>query len=122
MSNIIAIVTGSRDWDDSAFIESRLVASCCSTVVQGGCLTGADRIARDWAKYFDIEIVTYKANWNKYGRAAGPLRNRRMLEPYKDNPNAIVMAFRLNKSRGTTTTIDIANEFKMDLRIYDRNT
>lgn len=50
------------------------------TEVIHGSATGADEIASGWAKSRGIKETAVPANWHLYGRAAGPLRNHRMLE------------------------------------------
>ena len=120
MSESVVIVSGSRDWVDSKFVISKLEDACCTRVIQGGCPTGVDKIARDWAREKGIRCDTYIANWNRDGKAAGPIRNRRMLYDNKDNPAVTFIAFRLNKSPGTTSAIKIAKELKIDSRVYDR--
>lgn len=58
-------------------------------IVQGGA-SGADQLARRWANLRAVECVTYEADWDRHGRAAGPLRNQRMLD--KEIPD-LVLAF-----------------------------
>lgn len=70
------------------------------TVIEGSA-TGADTLARNWvAKRSGNSVVTEPANWLKYGKAAGPLRNTRMLELHKPE---IVVAF--PGGRGTMNMI-----------------
>ncbi len=40
---------------------------------------GADRLARVWAQLGGIEVETHPAQWERDGKAAGPIRNRAML-------------------------------------------
>ena len=47
-------------------------------VIQGGA-TGADYLARQWAMDRCVPYENYPADWKKYGRSAGPLRNDRMI-------------------------------------------
>lgn len=47
-------------------------------VVNGGA-TGADALSSSWADEYGIEKKEYKAQWTKYGKAAGPKRNTFML-------------------------------------------
>jgi hypothetical protein len=50
-------------------------------LMQGGCPTGVDKFARDWAKTKpEIKRWVCRAEWTKYGLAAGPIRNGRMAE------------------------------------------
>jgi aspartokinase-like uncharacterized kinase len=51
---------------------------------------GADTLAAIWAADSDIPIRAFPANWEKFGRRAGPVRNRQMLDEAFPN---IVVAF-----------------------------
>jgi hypothetical protein len=46
-------------------------------VVSGGA-EGVDAIGEEWADIVGLGIRIFKANWNKYGKNAGPMRNRQM--------------------------------------------
>lgn len=48
-------------------------------VVSGGC-SGADLCGERWAEENYIKIKRFPADWDKYGKAAGPIRNREMAE------------------------------------------
>lgn len=113
MSDVV-IVTGSRDWADAEFIGEKLGDALPKLIVQGGCPTGADAIARDWARENGVRCVTFNANWLKHGRAAGPLRNGLMLRSY---PDALVMAFPLD-GPGTWDCIRQAKTMGMLVRVY----
>jgi hypothetical protein len=89
------LVCGSREFSDCKLVWNTLDELLTRhregiTIIEGGAL-GADRIARGWAQAHNLECKTYEADWNNYGRRAGPLRNKRML--YDAAPE-IVMAFR----------------------------
>lgn len=75
------------------------------TILHGGC-SGADSLANKYAKINNYKIIKIKAEWDKYGKAAGPIRNKKMLEL---NPN-IVIAFSSESqlTTGTKNTIDQA--------------
>ncbi|ACL60541.1 DUF2493 domain-containing protein [Methylobacterium nodulans] len=47
-------------------------------IIQGSA-PGADRHARDWSAMRGVELLDYPADWHRHGRAAGPLRNARMI-------------------------------------------
>lgn len=49
-------------------------------IVTGDCKTGADRMARFWARKHKIPLVVYYADWDKHGKAAGPMRNQEMSD------------------------------------------
>jgi hypothetical protein len=58
-------------------------------LMQGGA-TGADQFAKEWAATKpEIRRYVCNADWEKHGRAAGPIRNARMLEWKPD----LVVAF-----------------------------
>jgi YspA, cpYpsA-related SLOG family len=73
-------------------------------VIEGGAL-GADRFARSWAKLNGQPLETFPADWTHDGKAAGPLRNGRMLQEGKPD---VVWAFidkPLESSRGTADMV-----------------
>jgi len=94
------IVCGSRGWKDWVTIKERLFKLPPDTIViEGGCV-GADLIARDVAlEHLGLEVVEFPAAWKKYGKAAGPKRNIKMLDTKPD----LVIAFHddLSGSKGT---------------------
>lgn len=91
------VVTGSRDWADYDCIHERLEKlPKDSVIIQGGC-RGADSLAYKAALHLGLGTHVMLADWNKFGRRAGPIRNRRMLAEHPD----LVIAFCLNSSAGT---------------------
>jgi hypothetical protein len=58
-------------------------------LIEGGA-TGADAAARAWASKRGVPRVTEEADWARYGRKAGPMRNERMLGRYRPE---VVVAF-----------------------------
>ena len=59
------------------------------TIIQGGA-SGADWLAAAWAREYYHGLISVPAEWNKYGKSAGPIRNKRMLICTKPN---MVLAF-----------------------------
>jgi len=59
-------------------------------VVIHGDARGADRLADLWATSRDVDVERFPADWHGLGRAAGPLRNARMLT---DGAPDVVVAF-----------------------------
>lgn len=47
-------------------------------IIQGGA-AGADALAKRWALENNVDCKEFKADWTKYGRGAGPIRNKTML-------------------------------------------
>lgn len=84
MKQLRVIVCGGRDFERPAFIWTKLDEFHATTpigaLIQGGG-RGVDRIAAEWARTRpEIERHVCRANWANLGRAAGPIRNGRMLE------------------------------------------
>lgn len=61
------------------------------SVLIHGAAAGADTIAGHWALLHGIDVEEYPADWERYGRRAGPIRNRQMVK--LGRPDAVV-AFR----------------------------
>ena len=98
------IVTGGREYADKTKLKEVLDLIQPDLVVQGGA-TGADQLAKDWAYTKGISCITVDADWTKYGRPAGNIRNGEMLDQF---PTAIVVAFPGNK--GTADCIKKAKQ------------
>jgi len=110
IEDFLILITGSRDFTDSAFINKKLdnALTVCKSgrlnliIVHGGA-KGADSIAGNWAKANGIETRVYPADWKTYGKRAGPLRNQQMLDEEKINYG---YAFPLDGSIGTYDMIN----------------
>ena len=76
---------------------------------------GTDRMAERYASEKGIPIHTLSPDWKAYGKAAGPIRNRQMLE-YAIEETPVVIAFWDGESRGTKHTIDTARS--MGINVY----
>ena len=66
------------------------------TVVHGDA-PGADTLAKQVAEEYGMQVEAHPADWRKHGKAAGPLRNQRMVALGAD----ICLAFPEPGSRGT---------------------
>lgn len=101
------LVCGGRDFNDSNLLYGTLSdihrRTPITMIIEGGA-SGADTLAHCWGKDFS-QVKTFKADWAKYGRSAGPIRNKQMLEEGK--PNCVV-AF--PGGRGTAHMVTIAKE------------
>lgn len=100
---------GDRNWDDLTCIESVLAFLGPNDTVINGMANGADHLSAFAAIHLGCTLEDYPANWNKHGRAAGPIRNQQMLTEGKPD---LVIAFHddLATSKGTKDMITKAKK------------
>lgn len=63
----------------------------------------------EFAEMEGIKCTVFKAEWNLYGKAAGPIRNKAMLT-YAMEENPVVIAFWNGASRGTKNMVEQARK------------
>jgi hypothetical protein len=99
------LVTGDRDWVNREVIYKRLAYLPNTWYLVHGGARGADSIAHEfwsssaWAGL--DHVLVYEANWTRWGKKAGPIRNKQMLN---ENPEIeLVIAFNndISASKGT---------------------
>jgi hypothetical protein len=127
----VTLVTGGRDLNPDpghyASLSSNLMPG--TLLVHGACPTGADHWAdefalglgfvpiEDAAKYRQVMgfIKRFPADWKTHDKAAGPIRNKQMLDwvlALVDKP-ILVLAFPGN--RGTANMVKIATAAGLDV-------
>ncbi len=67
-------------WTDREAIRQVLSKCLPNSVIIEGEAEGADRLARSVAEELGLTVEPYPANWAHYGKAAGPIRNKQMLD------------------------------------------
>jgi hypothetical protein len=106
------LVCGGRDYNDYEKVRWALEPFLnpeVTTIIHGGA-TGADSLAGRWAEENAIPVEIYFADWNKYGKRAGYIRNVQMLNEGKPDT---VIAFPGGK--GTEMMINLARSAKVDV-------
>ena len=100
---------GDRFWTSYEIIRRELEKLDDYTVIIEGCAKGADSISGYIARQLNYEVLEFPANWDKYGRAAGPIRNKQMLDEGKPD---LVLAFHsdIKRSKGTKNMIEQAKK------------
>jgi len=100
------LVCGGRDYGNfmylCGFLDCFHAHVGISHLIEGGS-EGADYQARRWAQANNVQLTTYKADWKKHGKAAGPIRNRAMVE--RGMPD-VVIAF--PGGNGTADMVNVA--------------
>lgn len=115
------LICGDRNWRDESSICGLidiLADNYPDLVIIHGGANGADSIAGDIAEFREVKVLEFKADWNKYGRAAGPIRNQQMLDEGKPN---LIYAFHpdLKNSRGTLDMVKRARSANLPVTWVD---
>lgn len=100
------IICGGRGYNDKEYIFRALDAiheKTPITHVLSGMALGADTWGVIWARQRGLDTTGFHAQWKTHGKAAGPIRNRSMLE---DGKPELVIAFPGGK--GTANMIEQA--------------
>lgn len=108
---MIVLVCGGRDYDDFDKVRGVLDAISPECVVHGGS-RGADELADRWAKARGVNVVPFPADWKKFKKAAGPIRNTQMLEAAMPD---LVVAF----PGGAGTNDLVAKAYDMDIPVWE---
>ena len=107
------IIAGGRDFNDSKLFEEKtteILAQYEDIELVSGHARGADAMAEKYANDMGIRVKVMPAEWNKYGKAAGPIRNKQMLD-YALEEVAVLIAFWDGSSKGTKDMINRAREY-----------
>lgn len=103
---------GDRNWSDYDSVLETMRSyknnSGLVTVIEGEA-RGADTLARIAGEELGLTVVKYPADWDRHGKAAGPIRNQQMLD--EGQPDMVV-AFHnnINNSKGTRDMITRAKK------------
>lgn len=112
------VIAGCRDYNN--YDEARQYIDFCLSnirkvhdiiIVSGGA-SGADAIGERYAKENGFKVEKYPADWEKYGRSAGPRRNKQMAEV-----SDYVICFWDKKSKGTKSMIECAKKLDKPVKI-----
>jgi hypothetical protein len=109
-----ALVIGSRGWTDKAAIQHALLEAGVTKIAYGG-ERGEDRLAGEISLELRIPCRMYPALWDRYGHAAEPIRNRKMLDA--EHPD-LVLAFWDGESTSSLDLINMAVRSGYDVRLY----
>lgn len=140
------LISGSRDWNWYGVFKKAMIDSLSELqnmyvfrrhqieVVEGGAW-GVDYMARRFAKEMKFPTKSFPANWDSlnsssekvsigynpntghnYNKMAGHNRNIRMMDYINPHPLKALVAFQMDKSKGTQSMIDIA--LKAGIPVY----
>ena len=122
------VICGDRNWTDKESIRRALSMFDSDTVIihgdngrvhplTGKAYKGADKITGEIAKELGLQVIAVPAKWDRFGRAAGPVRNREMLELKPD----LVVAFHhdIEKSKGTKDMVNAARKAGIRTKVWE---
>jgi hypothetical protein len=106
-------VIGSRTFNDYTLLKKTLDDIPGLSVIISGGAKGADSLAEQWAQEKGIETMVFKPDWAKYGRGAGVVRNRLIIEDCD-----CCIAFWDGVSKGTKSSIDHCNKLNKKITVH----
>ena len=122
MENICII--GSRTIDKkSAFEKLNDFFKGCErtkpvTFFSGGCKKGVDSYVYEFSKSFtNSKFIEVPANWLKYGKSAGAIRNAELIKMVSGLKNNQVIAIWDGVSKGTENAINLCFKYNVNLAI-----
>lgn len=112
------VVAGCRNFNDYNLAKD-FIDFCISDIrkkytlifISGGC-KGADALGQRYASDNGYNVEIYPAEWEKYGKSAGPKRNKKMAEICD-----YVICFWDKRSRGTKSMIEYAKQFNKPIMV-----
>ena len=109
------VVAGSRDFNDYSLLSAeldKLLAGKTNITIVSGTARGADRLGERYAAEHNLRIERFPAEWEKYHKGAGPIRNAKMVQ----SADAVIV-FWDNESSGTKNIIECARKQDVPYRI-----
>ena len=126
MSKLRVIIAGGRDFKNYVFLRDMMdkllrnynpddieIVSGCQVSKYGYARWGADYFGEKYAEEKGIDLKRFPADWDKFGRAAGPLRNREMAE-YGTH----CALFWDGKSKESKSMKELALEYELKLKEF----
>lgn len=124
------LIVGSRNFNDYNLLKIKTITALKKYIKEGydieivsGGAKGADFLASKLAIDYKFRYKEFPADWNKYGKQAGYIRNKEMHEYIANFPNRGVLAFWNGESKGTQHSFELAADYNNQIRIirYSNN-
>lgn len=120
------IIAGSRQFNDYKLMLNtldelgvHLINTIDSVEIISGHAPGADMLGEKFAKAYGYPLKIFPADWSKYGKAAGPIRNEEMVKYASKADHGILIAFPVGESRGTRNIIKLAKRYKLEVNVIE---
>jgi hypothetical protein len=111
------IIAGSRTFRDLDILTKECdfyLQNCKDIEVVSGTAAGADSLGEMYALTRNYKVTRFPADWQKYGKAAGYIRNEEMAK-YAD----ALIAFWDGISKGTEHMINLAKRYNLKIAVYE---
>ncbi len=115
------VIAGSRYFNDYALFCAVVNKCICriknkyELIILSGHCCGTDLMAERYARENDLKLEIFPADWQRFGRSAGPKRNKQMVDIAD-----YAIAFS-SGGRGTASLINIAQQKGIPIRVYHIN-
>ena len=112
------IIAGDRNFTDYDFVKEKLdyylSDKTKSFIIISGNARGVDSLGERYARENNLPLEVYPADWDKYGKSAGMIRNRQMADVADG-----LIAFPSFSSIGTKGMINEAKKRGLSIRIVN---
>ena len=116
------IVAGSRNFNNYSLLEQSLMDYIAGNfdpndieIISGGA-RGADSLGERFARTCQLKLKRFPADWDRYGKSAGYLRNAEMAD-YAKQETGVLFAFWDGQSRGTQHMINLATTKGLEVHV-----
>jgi len=116
MRKLYILIAGSRNFSDYELLKDVLKEEIYFYIADrpyfeiieiSGTAKGADQLGAQWAKDNKYQVIEFPADWDKYGRSAGHIRNAEMVNFIKNKEDKLAIFFWDGESRGTEGCISL---------------
>ena len=120
------IIAGSRKFNDYSKMLNKLdelgihlLATMDDIEIVSGHAPGADTLGEKFAKANNYPLKIFSAEWDKYGKAAGPIRNEQMAKYAAEADRGMLIAFPIGESMGTRNMIKLAKQYGLEVNVIE---
>ena len=114
------LIVGSRGYTDYDAFKAKcdaLLADKTDIEIVSGGASGTDAMAERYARELGYSLQIFPAEWSRYGKRTGYVRNREMHAYISTFPERGVIAFWDGQSKGTAQSFALAKELDNPIRI-----
>ena len=121
------LIVGSRTFQDYDLLKSKLDYLLQNqgneVVIVSGGAKGADSLAEKYANEYGFPLKVFPAEWEKYGKSAGYIRNEEMHKYIAKQNKRGIVAFWDGISKGTAHNFKLADKYSNKIKIvmFDNN-